>query len=524
MTANREQTYRLISFLIALALMFLSLGWIRAQVVAYRAYQMDRDESLHANRGLDIASAIRRGSMGDLWYETTKPHWYPPAHGYLLGAWFMLAGASVTTARLYSAVCFTLLGMVLWASARQFMPGAHPILWLTPALFLLSDSQHLIYASLSMLDVPADLLAMASLLFFLRSLSDKGPLSILLTSLFGVLCFLTRYSHGLVLLAALSASYVLFSRGEFKGRLWRVALLWLPALLILYFWLAGLGEWKWLVAYANVQPTQVKAWSLESLVFYPGLLLRESSGWLAIILTALGILGVVRQRRFPRRMIPYLAFFTIALALLSLRSEGDPRFGMILLPPLWITSLAGLGMLKKWLPTKRTQSIVLASWLILLLFLSVKNHLSLPAGLSTAYENTNTGVNEAYQFIAETLKVEKRQNTQVVMYGEIGQWNGFALHFFLGSLCLESRPTCHLRVIGERELYKGWPPDNSASEVRDERAREILSTTDYLVLFAKTPVHPEGWTEIARREFVFDRYKVGPKTYQVVILKRMLSG
>jgi hypothetical protein len=436
----------------------------------------------------------------------------------------MLVGASVTTARMYAALCFFLLGLVLWASARQVLPEAPPILWVTPALFLLSDNQHLLYASLSMLDVPANLLAMSAMYFFLRSLREEGPASILLTSFMAVLCFLTRYSHGIVLLAALAACYTLLAKNEFKGLLLRVLLLWLPALLILFAWLVGLGEWKWLAAYADVQPTQVEAWSLQNLVLYPRQLLSESSGWLPILLTGLGILGAVRQRRFPRAIIPYLAFFMIALALLSLRTGGNLRFGMILLPPVWIASMAGVSELHLLLQSRRFQIIAISSWLILLLFLGGKNHLSLPAGLSTAYENTNTGVNQAYQFIAETLSAEKRLNTNLVMYGETDQWNGFALHFFLESPCLRTRPSCQVTVTGEKVLNKGWPPQNSAKVTREERTRNALAAADYLVFFAKTPVLPQGWVEIARREFIFDRYRVGPRNYQVVILRRVLSG
>jgi hypothetical protein len=524
MTANREQRTTLISFLAALALMALSFAWTGTQVEAFSTYQMDLDEALHANRGLDIASAVRRGSLGDLWFETTKPHWYPPAHGYLLGAWFMLVGASVTTARMYAALCFFLLGLVLWASARQAFPETPSILWITPALFLLSDNQHLLYASLSMLDVPANLLAMAAMYFFLRSLRDSGPASILLTSFMAVVCFLTRYSHGIVLMAALAASYALLAKNEFKGRLMRVFLSWLPALLILFAWLVGLGEWKWLAAYADVQPTQVEAWSLQNLVFYPRQLLSESSGWLPILLTGLGILRAVRQRRFPRAMIPYLAFFIIALVLLSLRTGSTLRFGMILLPPIWIASMAGVSELFFLLQSRRFQIVAISTWLIFLLFLGGKNNLSLPAGLNTAYENTNTGVNEAYQFIAEKLSEEKRRSTNLVMYGETDQWNGFALHFFLQSPCMRTRPSCLVTVTGEKVLNKGWPPQNSAKVVRDERTQKTLAAADYLVLFAKTPVLPQGWVEIARREFVFDRYQVGPRNYQVVILHRALGG
>ena len=71
-----------------IALMTASAAWVGYQVSEFRAFQMDMDEAVHATHGLDMVSTVLRGSFGDLWDHTVKPHWYPPLHGYTLGAWF----------------------------------------------------------------------------------------------------------------------------------------------------------------------------------------------------------------------------------------------------------------------------------------------------------------------------------------------------------------------------------------------------------------------------------------------------
>jgi len=521
MWSAEQRKIEALSLAVLLGVMAASFAWIGLQVYAYRAYQMDLDEALHANRGLDIASALRRGSLTDLWAETVKPDWYPPAHGYLVAAWFLLVGVSTTSARIYAAVCFVLLGVLLWASAKEVFPNAPPLLLLTPALFLLSDNQHLIHASLSMLDLPANLLAMASLYFMVKSLDETSYRNVLLTSFFALLCTLTRYSHGIMLLAALALGYLLFSFRDLKSRIFVILAAWLPALLVLFAWLVILGEWKWLVAYSEVQPAQ--AWSLEELLFYPKQLLGESSGWLPLLLTCVGAFSWIRQKQINRRAVQYLIFFGVALALLNYRSEGTSRFGMVLLPPLWVVAVGGATELLQYLKKQNIRLLATGSWVILLVFLGIKNHISLPAKLSTAYENTNTGVNDAYQFIAQTLDIVHQERLKVVMFGENDSWSGFALHFYLQSQCLSYHPNCLINVTGERVMNKGWPPKNAPEEVRNKRVEETIAAADYLTVFAKTPILPDGWVEVARREFVFARYKIESKNYQVVILRRAVA-
>jgi hypothetical protein len=477
---------------------------------------MDLDEALHAARGLDVASALRRGSLPDLWYETVKPHWYPPAHGYLLGAWFLLVGASLPTARLYATLCYALFCLLLWVCAKQVFPKIHPLFYLTPTLFLLSDNQHMVLSSMSMLELPANLLAFTSLYFFVQSLEKPGRVNTLLASIFALLCFLTRYGQGVMLISGMALTYLLFLR-RLRGHIVEILLGWLPVLLLLSIWLVVLGEWKSVLAYANVQPGGGQAWSLESLLFYLRQLVGESSGWLPILVTLACALLWMRRRNFPSLAIPYLMFMATTLIVLSYRSNHLARFGTTLFPPLWILSAGSAAGLLDVIGWRRVRHLSAALWLIFLLLLGLKNLRSLPMELHTAYENTNTGVNDAYQFIADTVVITQQDGLNLVMYGETDSWNSFALHFYLQSQCMEIHPKCLVTVAGERVLAKGFPPQNTTDEIREAREQAALAAADYVVVFAKTPVLPDGWVEVRREAFLFTRHMLEPVTYQVVV-------
>ena len=520
MTPQARQRLLILSFTIAVLLMAISSAWIGIQVQAFREFQMDRDESVHANRGLDIVSAVNRGSLSDLWAETIKPDWYPPFYGYLLGAWFGLVGPSVTTARLFATLCYFLFGLVLWLSAKQAFPKINPILYLIPTLLLVSDDQHVVNAALSMLELTAILFAMASIYFFVKSLDKPSWGNFFLTSVFAVLCFMTRYSHGLFLLATLAICTLFFLTKQFKGRFWQLVATWLPAAIFFFAWLIILGQWRWLKAYADVQQQPTSIGLIDTYLYYPKQLFAESSGWLPILLIAIAVVFWIRRRTIPQSTIPYIVFFIVSLAGLSFRAHNIARFGMVLFPPLWIIATDGAEDLLSLIKKPKLQTVTAVGLMVVLVLLALKNNYTLPARLNFAYENTNTAVNDAYQFIADTLHTSDRKDLNLVMYGEIDNWNAFALHFFLQSQCMLRQADCQILVTDESVITKGWPREELPDEVIEQRTQQALDAADYIVLFTKEPVIPDGWAEIVAKEFEFERYRVNPTRRQVVILER----
>lgn len=513
------------SFLLAVLIMVISTARIGSQVIRYQDLQMDYDEATHAARGLDMASAISRGSPSELWYQTIKPAWYPPAHGYFLGGWLLLTGSSTATARLYATFCYFLFGLLLWVSAKQAFPQLHPFFYLIPTLFLISDQQHAVHAALSMLELPAVLLALASLYYFNKALSRLDFLNHFLAGLFALLCFFTKYNYGLVVMSSELVCYLILAfgwrgTGELAQRIKTILLAGLPVFILLFIWLFLLREWQWLVAYSNAQPSKVAFWSYENLFFYPRQLLRESSGWAPLILVLVGLILWIKRREFPQSILSYLVFFIIAFCMLVYETQDSTRFGMILFPPLWVMSTGGLGVLLEQIPIRRLRYLLLGVFLILLVFSGQRNLTSIAFRLGIAYENLDANVDSAYRFIAETIHVDRSPDLKVVMYGNSDNWNGPALHFYLQSHCQISRPDCVIQVMDERDIKKGLPRQEISQSERQARIEQALTQADYLVTFSKSQGVHSGWIPVASQEFLFSRRNARPVQNWVMVFQR----
>jgi hypothetical protein len=515
----------LISFLLAVLIMFIATLRIGMQVVRYQDLQMDYDEAVHATRGLDMASAVAHLSPSQLWFQTVKPHWYPPVHGYFLGSWLLLFGSGTAEVRLYATFCYFLFGLLLWASAKQAFPQAHPLSFLIPTLFLVSDQQHAVHAALSMLELPAIVLAFASLYFFNKALSRSTFFNHFLAGLFALLCFLTKYNYGLVVLFTEAICYLALwigrrAQGEWIQRVKTILIAWLPVLALLVIWLFVLDEWQWLVAYSTAQPGQYAFWSYENLVFYPRQLLRETSGWVPLLLTLAGIILWLKRRQFSPTWLSYLVFFAVAFCMLTYKTQDSSRFGMILLPPLWIMSTGGLVVLLDLIPVLRVRHLLLGVFLVLLAFSSFRNLTTIATRLGIAYENLDSSVDLAYRFIAETVQVDRSPDLNIVMFGYTDTWNGPALHFYLQSRCQISRADCVIQVRDEREIRKGLPQQNFSPDQREARMDQALDQADYLVTFSKSPDIPDGWSPVSSQEFEFNRRNARPVRNWVTVLQR----
>ena len=154
--------------------MSVSALWIAREMYVYRLYQMDMDEATHALRGFDLLAALKNGDLAELRHQLTKPHWYPPGNGLLLAGWYFIAPPNVLTARLFSTLCYFLLGLLLWFFTREIIPRASPFVWLISPLFLAADELHILYAAQSMLEIPVALYLFASLFFFTHRVPDES--------------------------------------------------------------------------------------------------------------------------------------------------------------------------------------------------------------------------------------------------------------------------------------------------------------------------------------------------------------
>ena len=509
--------------------MALTSAWIARGVFRLNYLQMDMDEAIHANRGLDFALSFKKNDWQDLLGNFIKPDWYPPGHGILLGTWFSLAGASLATARLYSTLFYFLFGLLMWLSIRELLPLANPFLYLIPPLFLISDTQHAVYAALSMLELPAITLAFAALFFLTRAWRQKSLIDRAAAFTFGLLCLFTKYNYGLVVLAVLATCDAIMLWQSIRSRQPSREVLyiltgWIVCSLVMGIWFLGLGEWRWLFDYASAQPDRYSIWGQANLLYYPRLLWNNWHAWLAVLLSIAGGFQLSRQRRLLLGLTPYLLFFVLSLVMLTVELQNTPRFGMMLFPSLWITAGVGAHLLVTSFNPSWLRKAGYLGLLSILIFASLGNFRLFMSRLFAEHENANPGVNQAYHFISTVLDVPTQSEFDLVMIGRTDQWNGPALRFHLESQCLTAGKGCKIGVRDTWELRKGWPTQEFPEEVQRQRLDAALEGADYLVNFLEHPESPEGWELISEREFTFERLHKKPAIIWVSIYEHGSSA
>lgn len=515
-------------FILVCALLLLSCLWIGRGIDHFSRLQMDMDEALHANRGLDFASALQRGDWRALWESFAKPAWYPPAHGLLLGTWFTLVGADIETARLYSTFWYFLFGLILWFSIREVLPQADPLIYLLPPLFLLADRLHSIHAALSMLEMPAIGLSFAALLLYQRAWRRRSPAEYLAALLLALLSLLTRYNYGMVTIAVLALADATRLWPELKSRqvsaMGRSALAgWAILAASCGLWFIGLGQWRWFYDYATLPLKNHTLWSLENWLYYPRQLWQSELGWLLIPLSIVAMAQAMRQRRDFSGVWLYCAFFLLGLALLTFRLYKVSRFGMLITPSLWIMAAFGAEHLVSLLPRGWLLSTARLLLAVSVLGLGAYNLYRLNARLALAYENLNDGADQAYRFIGDSLDIDHQRALEVVMLGRTDQWSGQALRFNLETRCMASSEGCQVAVLDSREIRLGWPEQQFTQQEQDERMARALEQARALVLFSEAQESPDGWRLIAARQFTFERQGRKPSRLWVSIYQRQAN-
>lgn len=487
---------------------------------------MDMDEALHANRGLEFTSAIMRNDWPAIKEDFTKPHWYPPGHGVLLGSWFFFVGAGIETARLYSTLFYFAFGLLLWFSMREVVPNAHPLLYLVPSLFLVSDAQHTVYAGLSMLELPAITLAFVSLFFLNRAWRKRRLLDHALAFSFALICLFTKYNYGLVVIAVLMICYALIlwersSTSRISREVQYILVLWIIFTLVLVIWFVALGEWRWLVDYASAQPDRYVPWSQANIFYYPRLLWKTSLNWLAISLSIAGGIVLLKQRRYLPGLTPYVLFFGLSLVMLTLELQNIRRFGMMLYPSLWVTAGVSLYLLMVALRPRWLRKVSYATLLFLLFLAGAYNFRLFMSRLFAEHENANAGVHQAYDFVSSALDVSQKDQLDIVMFGRTDQWNGLALRFYLETQCLRTGFACDINVSDTWELRKGWPPQELPEKVQRQRVDTALHEADYMINFFEHPEDRLGWELVSERRFTFERLNTKPDLIWVSIYQPM---
>jgi hypothetical protein len=492
---NRVVAYLPLLLLIALAV---SLSHF---ISASRELQMDSDEASHAMRALAFYEPLRSGDLERATRELLLTDWYPPVYGVLLSTFFAVAGVSLTTARHFSLVCFVLLGFALWQAARRSSRGEplHPLITAFPVFSLLLEPGFRQVAVLVMLETPVVLMAFLTLVVFARGWLRESVWTLVGASLLCALTLGLKYNYGVLALAGIGAGCLWgLIRAPIDQRMQRVRCCLaglLPVVLIALFWFGALGQWEALVAYGKAQPSKSNIWTLAHLTYYARFL-AYGNPLTAAAIGALIVSGCVGPRQpVSVREVACAAYLLVALVGLTLESQQSARFGLAMLPSLWLLAADRVGVsLSRVLDRVNGKHLMLGGTaLTTVLLMSQPNTLVLHG----IYENLDSTVHEAYRFVNDELKQDGAfPAIRFIERGatESATWNGPALDFALTKRCLRA--------------HANMPCDIVVNEVtRNRPERRAIGPNGRIVVFeVVTPgAEPRTRKELRRAKLLAEK-------------------
>jgi hypothetical protein len=474
--------------------------------IRYRHLQMDRDEANHARQGQIIAVAAGDHQATELleWFQ--QPHGHPPGHGMLLASWFLLWGTSVLSARLYSVLCFLLLGLVIWKWAADQCPSNQHRLAFLPVLWLVTDPQYIANATLSMLELPAALWTAVALWLHTRALgrADRsGRRWDTLAALAATLAFMIRYSFGIPLIAALCISHVSCvvttwvrpgDRAARSEASYRLAIFVVCTGAVIGGWLFGLRQLAPLLHYSGAQPETVVRWSLENLVYYPRELARANiASSLLACAFVIGLGWSLWRRNLGAVELVLLVYLALVFVELFLVRQKALRFGMPFGPALWIVTArmlermlaAGPAWLREPAPPRRM--LALGGIAMLIGGLAFADILG---KFPNQYENVNSRIHRAYLDITKVIAPWKRPATTIVLFQAKDHWPGTALAFHLIAACEAHHTRCDVTVWDRDLPPEGLSQRSTPDEIVDRAS--AIATADFAISYRKFPKEEPG--------------------------------
>jgi hypothetical protein len=493
--------------------------------IRHRHLQMDRDEANHARQGQIIAVVARDLSATELFDWLQRSHEHPPGHGVLLGSWFLMWGTSVLNARLYSVLCFFLIGIVLWRWAAEQCTSNRHRLAVLPVLWLTTDVDYVTTATLSMLELPAALWTAVALWLHTRALErtdHAGRRWDTLASLAATLVFMIRYSFGIPLIAALGlshlsrvmTSHVATDRHVRVEAGIRLAIFATCAGLVTGGWLLGLGQLAPLLDYSGAQPQTVARWSLENLLYYPkALVLGNITSCLLACTFVIGLGWSLWRRRLDAIDLVLLAYLALVFVELFFVRQKATRFGMPFGPALWMVTARMLERLvasgPPWLRNPDTSPRVLALGGAAI-SVSGFAFFGILAWFPNQYENVNTGIHDAYLDITQIIKPWERPATGIALFHAKDHWPGPALAFHLMAACEAHDTRCDV-TVRDRDLPPEVSNRHGVTDALVDRTAAIAKA-DFAISYGRMPKHPgfESRSVLLRKNYQCEVIKLQP--------------
>lgn len=218
--------------------------FLTAQVLAHRAYPFDNDEAAHAVPALLMLRELQAGDLVGFAREVYDQNFYPPGAAVIMIPAYLLAGPSPAVARLASIGALLGALLVLFALARQIDPDRGAAAGLIAVVLTLTARPLLINSGLAMLEAPGLLVCLLALWAYARATRQPSAAVLSLVGVLLAAAFLTKYTYGLVTLAAIGLSELVeaINRRDGTGLLRRWSLMFAPFLLLMAIWFIRPGQ------------------------------------------------------------------------------------------------------------------------------------------------------------------------------------------------------------------------------------------------------------------------------------------
>lgn len=323
--------------------------YLALQVLAHRAYPFDNDEAAHAVPALLMLRELQTGDLAGFAHEVYGQNFYPPGTAVPLMPAYLIVGASPAVPRFMSVAALSASLVVLFALARAIDPARGAAAGLIAVLLTLTARPLLTTAGLAMLEAPGLLVCLFVLWVYARSARRPSSAGFLLVGVLLAAAFLTKYTYGLVTLAAVVVNELVEAavRHERSGlpRRWLLTLG--PFLLLLALWFIRPGQLATFFDYtrplADGQPWLSPA---NSLYYLRSFAIHSAPSTLFALVNLAAVLwAVFAWRNMAIRVILLYFLFGMA-AVMLVNHPPNPRFIATFVPAAQL--LTGLMIVRLW--------------------------------------------------------------------------------------------------------------------------------------------------------------------------------